>query len=111
MSAGELRHRATLRRFENTESALGGDVQVPVVAASRVPVRVFEQGSREVWQAQQVKATITHLVKLRWMPGIDTTMEWIWHDGTTDRTLAIKAPPTNPDGKRQYLHVMCTEGG
>lgn len=111
MSAGELRHRITIQNCTVTQNDHGQDETTWTNYASRVPARVFEEGSREFWTAQQTKADITALVKLRWMAGVLSKMRVIWHDGATDRTLGIEGPPINPDGKREYMHLMCKEAG
>lgn len=109
MGAGELRHRATIESAVVTADEHGQDETTWTIFARRLPVKVFEQGSREVFLAQQIKADITHLVKARWMAGIVGKMRLIWHDGTTDRTLSIEGGAINPDGKRVWMHLTCKE--
>ncbi len=77
--------------------------------ASRIPIRVTELAGRELYNAQQVQADITIEVRLRWREGVASTMRLVWHDGSTDRPLAILAPPTNPDGRKRWMHLMCKE--
>ena len=109
MRAGELRHRATLQRPDSTVNAHGESDPTWTNFASRVPVQVFEQGSREVWNAQQRQPQITHVVSMRWLEGVTAAMRVLWHDGPTDRTLNIDGPPINPDGKRIAISLTCVE--
>lgn len=110
MSAGELRHRITIQSFVVTQNDHGQDVLSPVTFASRIPAKVFEEGSREVFTAQQTKVDVTNVLKIRWMKGIDATMQVIWHeDASTDRTMSIEGRPVNSDGKREYLYFPCKE--
>jgi SPP1 family predicted phage head-tail adaptor len=94
-----------------TANAHGQDTVTWATFASRHPAKVHEQGSREFFNAQQMKADLTHLVEIRWFPGVLTGMQVIWHDGTTDRTLNIEGPPVNPDGKRRFMLMKCKEAG
>lgn len=109
MKAGELRHRGTLQSPTVTADAQGGSVTTWSKFAERVPIRVIEQGSRELWNAQQAQPEITCLVQMRWMRGVTTGMRWIWHDGDTDRILNVLGPPMNPDGRHEEMILTCKE--
>ncbi len=108
-SAGRLRHRCTIQTWSTTEGAQGQDVRVPVTLHARVAMRVNELTGRELYNAQQIQPDITMEVESRFITNVTSKMQLIWHDGTTDRTLAIEAPPINPDGKRRWMLLMCKE--
>jgi len=109
--AGELRHRAT---FERPVQTAGGGMGQRVTSSwsalrSRRPVRVQELMANEVVNAEQLQSHITHLVETRWFDGLTPRDRIIWHDGATNRTLAIVGPPLNPDGHKRKMLVNCKE--
>lgn len=108
MRAGELRHRVTIERFVVTQNEHGQDVRTARVVAVR-RARVYARGSREFANVQHMQSDATHLVVLRWLPDVTTEMQVIWHDGNSDRTLAIDGPPINPDGLQRELQLLCKE--
>ncbi len=109
-TAGHLRHRCTIQTWTETEGDLGQAVKTPQTFKYRVPFRVVELMGRELFNAQQMQPDSTIAAIARWIPGVTSKMQLVWHDGDDSRTLAIAAPPINPDGKKRWMVLLCKEG-
>jgi len=109
MEAGKLRHRVTVWTNTETEGNNGQPVLTPLALNRRLPAHVKQLSGRELFNAQQMQSDITHEVSLRWLRGVTSKEFLVWHDGGNERTLNILTPPTNPDGKREEMILMCSE--
>ncbi len=69
MGAGAYRHRITLQQATETRDSLGGTVQAWATFAT-VWAAIEPLSGRELLQAQQVQAEVTHRVRLRYMNGV-----------------------------------------
>lgn len=108
-TAGDMRHKVTIQSPTVTADSLGQEVTTWTDVATRFWARVRQSGSRELWRAQQAKPDIGFEVTMRWFEGVDSKYQLIWHDGNTNRTLAIEGPPINPDGRKRWLLMFCRE--
>lgn len=101
--AGRLRHRITLERLTNSDDEYGEPTSSYEVYGS-FWAAVESLSGRELWQAQQVKATTTHRVTMRYVTGVAPGMRVI-HKA---RTLEIDSVVDVGERTRE-LQLMCTE--
>lgn len=107
MRAGRLgRHRVDIEQpVEGTADAAG---EIPItwsVYASSVPVEILPQGGREFYQAAQVQAEMTHLLKLRYLPGVTSKMRALF--GTRELNIL---DVQNVDERGREMLLTCKEG-
>lgn len=72
INSGELRHQVQIQKLETTQSSTGApsttwDTILTTMAA------IMTASSREVYQASQFTAQVSHVVKIRW-PGSGITL-------------------------------------
>lgn len=103
IAAGELNKRITIE--EPVETVEAGEVSVRWVRFAEVWASVAPISSREYWQAQQVKADLTHRVRIRYLAGVTSRMRV----RLGSRVLQIAAPPRNLDEAGTDLELVCTE--
>lgn len=110
-TAGMLRHRGTFQKAENTTNSQGQVTTDWANVAARVPVKVGGDGKQEVLRAfsQQVQSDVLYQVTLRWRNDIDNGMRFVWHDEIGDRTMSITSRPIDPDGKKNWMILVCKE--
>jgi len=73
INAGELRHQVQIQQLETTQSGTGApsttwDTVLTPMAA------IMTASSREVYQAAQFSAQVSHVIKIRW-PGAGITIQ------------------------------------
>lgn len=66
---------------------------------------INEGSGREFWSSQQVQSSLTHVVRIRYFPGITTKSHRVVWQG---RTLNIDSI-ANPDGRKVYHVLRCIE--
>lgn len=107
---GTLRHRVTVQS-DGTPVADGdgGWTQTPVILAYRIPAAVAPATSRDLERvvAETVQSMATHIVTLRYLPGVTTKHHLVFHD-TADRTFAITGTH-DPDERHRWLELACAE--
>lgn len=103
------RHRVTIEEPVETQGSKGQAVRSWTALYERVPALVTELAGRELFNAQQIQADITHQIVLHFLPAITAKMRVVWHDGQTDRTLSLLSKPLNPDGRRRKLILQAKE--
>lgn len=103
MQAGKLRHQVDIQEGTEARDALGGVARtwstVAIVWAAVEPLR-----GRELYEAQQVNAQLSHRVTLRYL-GTLTTHHRLVHDG---RVLNIAAV-LDRDERHRTVELMATE--
>lgn len=81
MTAGELRSRVTIKRPVGTTSATGGVVEgTPEIFASRIPASIVSALGSELLRASGLVAGVTHVVKLRYLSGVQSWMTVTFED-------------------------------
>lgn len=110
MEPGDLRHRVTL---ENPGAAVpdgeGGYTDSGTTLVSRAPACV-EQATPQMLErigAATVTPMATHLVTLRYLPGVSTATRAIFHD-LTDRAFAVTGV-YDGDARHRVLILTCAE--
>lgn len=103
MQAGKLRQRVTLQQVTRVPNQYGEMVEtwadVATLYAAVEPLR-----GREFFDAEQVQADISHRVRIRYYPGVDSMMRFRF--GT--RYLYVNTA-INVDERRREMHCMCRE--
>lgn len=105
--SSRLRHRVNLLAPpapEDRDPVTGEPVEQPSASLVNVAAEVKTLAGRELVYAQQVAAEATHLVTVRWRPGIDrhTVVE---HGAAR---LNVDAA-VDPDNRKVELRLYCRE--
>lgn len=107
MKAGSLRHVIDIQQRTLTADAYGGrerewDEDEPF--AKEIYASVEPLSGSEQWRADQVQASVTHKVTIRYLAGVTSKMRIKFGE----RYLKI-ASVKNLDERNRTLEVMCTE--
>lgn len=107
-SPGRYRHRISIYDPNTTQSASGYPVESPreIGGGDVLPAWVYGVGGSEMLRDQQIEPHITHVVELRYLPGVKQTHHVKW--GT--RRLNIEKL-VDVDGRSRKLMLYCTELG
>lgn len=111
MNIGSLRHRVTLRTpAVPIADGDGGYTRAVTTLASRVPASVVPASAKslERVKANTVASSATHVVTLRYLPGVTTQTELVFHDGPTDRPMAITGL-SDTEERHVELVLTCEE--
>lgn len=105
MQAGKLRERVTIQQEVVTRDTFGAEVNPWTdVATVWASVRPGSSGERFISAADQVQATITHTVRIRYRAGLTPKMRLKWEG----RYLGIQSV-VEPDGRTRELVLLCLE--
>lgn len=107
---GILRHRVTLQQpGVPVNDGTGGYTEGLTTLVSRAPAAVEQATSANLERlgANTISPMATHLVTLRWLPGVTTKTEVVWHD-LTNRALAITGV-FDFQGRHRVLQLACVE--
>jgi SPP1 family predicted phage head-tail adaptor len=103
MKVGSLRHRVTVQSLVETVDQYGQPVQnwdatVSRWAAIRTP------NGRDKINADQLKVELTHILTLRYVPGLDVTQRLVFDGRVFNITYVI-----NKDERNREQEVYCNE--
>lgn len=110
MNVGALRHRVTLQTpGDPVPDGDGGYTETWTTLGARVPASVEPATARTLERiaANTVTATATHLVTVRYLPGVTTKTRVTFHD-VTDRTFSVSGTH-DPEERHRVLIIECTE--
>lgn len=103
MNAGELRHKITIQKLENSQDSFGQPVEnwpdVVTVWASVNPIV-----GKEFFAAETVNSEVTHRIRMRYKSGITPSMRVKFKD----RFFSIKSV-INYQERNIELQLMCRE--
>lgn len=109
MRSGTLRERVTIQSFTAVQDAHGEPIKTwsnlatnPTVWAN---VGSRASGERFISGGEQVQASVSHTVRIRYREDVTVLMRLIWR---TNRTLQIENV-IDPDGRKSDLVLMCSE--
>ncbi len=111
---GRLQHRVTLTEPVDgpaVPDGNGGYTQATLTLASRVPAAVTPASAHALERLirNTSESIASHIVTLRYIPGVTTRTVVTFHDGPTDRTLYVAG--TADEGERhRVLQLVCNEG-
>jgi len=103
VNIGKLRHRVTIQNKVTLPDGYGGVTStwqdVATVWASVEPLN-----GRELYAAQQVKAELTHRIRIRYMSGIKPEMRIVFDNRSFDIEAII-----DPEERHESLELLCSE--
>jgi SPP1 family predicted phage head-tail adaptor len=102
IDAGKLRERITVQIASGTTNALGETV-LAWADSSAVWASVEGVSAREALAAGQQETTISHKVRLRYLPGLSQNMRFSWRSRTLDIVSLLE------HGNRSEHEAICQE--
>lgn len=112
--AGQLRHRVQLMNLASEQDTFGGPVTADAAVFATVPARIEALSGRELYNAQQMTAQVTHRVTIRWVAGVKAKMDVWFTENIGSPAVAVTRQfqimdVLNPDEKHHVLLLMCIE--
>lgn len=110
MNIGALRHRVTLQTPGSpVPDVEGGYTETWTTLGTRVPASIEPATARTLERitANVVTSSASHLVTLRYLPGVTTKTRVTFHD-TADRLLSVTGRH-DPDERHVTLILECVE--
>lgn len=109
-TSSRLRHRLTLQEEVRTQDTVGGYTRswrdVAQLWAEVFPVTASQWvGRGESVSAEQIQAVVTHRIVLRYRPGVDSGMRFVFDN----RVFNIRSV-TNKEEKNEVLEILAEEG-
>ena len=102
IDAGKLRERVTVQIASGTTNALGETV-LAWADSSAVWASVEGVSAREALTAGQQETTVSHRVRLRYLPGLTQNMRFSWRSRTLDIVSLLE------HGNRSEHEAICQE--
>lgn len=102
ISAGDLRERVTVQIASGTTNALGETV-LSWADSSAVWASVEGVSAREALAAGQQETSVSHKVRLRFLPGLTQQMRFAWRGRTLEIVSLLE------HGNRSEHEAICTE--
>ena len=99
---GKLRERVTVQIANGTTNALGETV-LAWANSSAVWASVEGVSAREALTAGQQETTVSHRVRLRYLPGLTQNMRFSWRSRTLDIISLLE------HGNRSEHEAICQE--
>jgi SPP1 family predicted phage head-tail adaptor len=99
---GKLRERVTVQIASGTTNALGETV-LAWADSSAVWASVEGVSAREALTAGQQETTVSHRVRLRYLPGLTQNMRFSWRSRTLDIVSLLE------HGNRSEHEAICQE--
>ena len=104
LQPGALRHTVSIEKPVETTNAYGEREVTWVAHKSDWRASIEPLAGRELWQAQQVQADVSHRVRIRYVAGVTPRMRIVF--GT--RTFQISSI-TNTEERNVELVLLCRE--
>lgn len=95
IDAGALRHRIRLQETISTTQGADGHVTPTPIKKDEVWAMLEPLSGRELWQAQQTKATVTHRVQMRYRRDMDPRWQFKFGERTFQIESAINVLEAN----------------
>ena len=105
LSAGELRHRVTWQQSKVIRTPVGQD-KATWTTVGTFWARVEPLSGRELFNAQQIKAVISHRITMRNVGSIAPDDRLLFEG--TNRTFNVEVP-TRRDEQNVALDLLCSE--
>jgi SPP1 family predicted phage head-tail adaptor len=99
---GRLRERVTIQQASENRNAMGEVVQSWVTFAERW-ASVDGLSSREFLLQGQQQSEISHRVRLRYVPGMTSSMRFLWRGRVLEMTSLLE------HNNRSEHEALCTE--
>jgi SPP1 family predicted phage head-tail adaptor len=104
MQAGQLRHPVTIQELTTSLNDYGETVEA-WSDWENVFAEIKPQSSREFQRAKQLQADATHVLKIRYLPGVTSGMRVKFGD----RILNLMQPPLDEAERNRELLLICRE--
>ncbi len=105
MRAGELRHRITLVEPTVVPDGLrGASATVMSTVADHLPAAIGPLEGRELYAAQQINATATHRIRVRYLSGVKPTQRVLFGLRTFEILSAM-----NVEERNRQWSLLCAE--
>ena len=101
---GALRHRVTIVKFNGTQDASGGTSLADYTLVTGTWAEIESLGGDDAVVAGAEMSQVVHLVKIRWMAGINASQQVLFNG----RKFQIKAV-VNSDERNKKLVLKCIE--
>lgn len=113
LDAGRLNKWVTLERPRDdgdARDAMGEPIS-PWIAIADFWASIEPQAAVEVFQGQQVRSNVTHLVTIRWRDDVKSSMRFVWLDARANKTryFEIDGQPIDPEERGEELQIACQE--
>jgi SPP1 family predicted phage head-tail adaptor len=107
MNAGAMRHQISLLAPSTVSDELGGVSGTTTLWSGWAQVKTLQ--GRELYNAQQIVAQVTHKIVMRWIPGVQAnqTVLFVGPGGVTT-TFQVQYV-INPDERMRELDLLCIE--
>lgn len=102
IDAGKLRERVTVQVASGTTNTLGETV-LAWNTSTAVWASVEGVSAREALTAGQQEVTVTHKVRLRYLPGLTQSMRFAWRNRTLEIVSLLE------HGNRSEHEAICQE--
>lgn len=103
MRAGDLRHRGTIQEYKKTRVE-GGGFETQWVDIAAVWFSLEPLSGEEQVIAQQLQATVTHRIRIRYRTGVKP-----YHRMKMGTRIFNFTSVVDPDERRRELEIMATE--
>lgn len=103
MRAGDLRHQVTIQQFESIDDGGGGHEEV-WTDLTTVWGSVEPLNGKERYDAQQIQATLSHKIRIRYYPNLKPSMR-VKFETRVFNILSI----INFEERNRELQLMCEE--
>ena len=104
MRAGQLRHKVVIEQPTEAQAISGATTKTwSTFGTTRASINPLS--GVEGMAAKERQATVTHEIKIRWLPGITTMMRVIYDS----RFFYIKST-LDKDERRREMTLLCLEG-
>lgn len=103
MSIGDLRHKIKIQEAVRTGDG-GGGAEVVWRDVAEVWARIEPASGREEINAEKRRGRISHMVTVRWRPGMQPTQRFV----LGARVFLIESV-TDPGERRRWLNCSCVE--
>ncbi len=110
IEAGKLRHLINIVKPAATQDSFGGvsidqaDETIFARVWAKIETLTQSRYLREVYAAQQKVAQISHLITIRWLPGVASNMNVVFRN----RLFQIQGA-ADPDENQHVLVLLCLE--
>jgi SPP1 family predicted phage head-tail adaptor len=79
MKAGELKRHVTIEKLDGTRDGFGQEIPSWVSFAAGIWCKIEPLTGREIFNAQQVQAEVTHRITMRYLSGVVAKMRINWN--------------------------------
>ncbi|MGA9851845.1 MAG: phage head closure protein [Gammaproteobacteria bacterium] len=101
--SGEMKRWITVQQTASSQNARGEEIPTWTTFAC-VWAKIVPLSGREFLAAQQVEATLTHTITIRYLAGLDPTMRIVYNGRYFDINQVI-----NINEEDRQMSLLCTE--